>query len=461
LEPLTLDEILQATGGHAGGAQPLPQRFTGISTDTRKIQPGELYMPLVGKNFDGHSFIEQALQKGAAAALAAADRLLGPPPDNVILVDDTLQSYHAIARYYRNKFNIPVVAVTGSNGKTTCKDIIAGLLSTHYDHVLKTPENLNNEYGVPQTVLSIDGRTRAAVLELAMRASGEIRQLARIVGAQVGVITNIGEAHLERLGSRDAIADAKGELLEELEPDGVAVLPCDSDFYSHLAAKHRGRIISFGRHPHSEVRVTATRPLGLEGMTVELTIDSQTFDVKVPLYGPHNAVNLAAGVAVMRALNLPLDRLEQFSEHFTPSGRRLELLRSARGFYVFNDAYNASPASMEAALQTLAGLRVEGRRIAVLGDMKELGPQEAEMHREVGRRAAGVLDTLITVGDLGALIAEGARAVGMPLTGIHAVADRERASELLRGMVAPGDVVLVKASRAVALDQCVNDLMNP
>lgn len=459
LEPLTIDEILEATGGQfAEPPASTPPPIAGISTDTRTIRPGELYLPLAGKNFDGHRFAAQALQNGAAFTLAARDAVARVEADlrRTIVVDDTLASYHSLAAHYRRKFPIPVVGITGSYGKTTTKDLMAAVLSTHYAGVIKTAANLNNEYGVPQTIFRIDGNTGAAVIEMAMRGREQIRPLAAITQPQVAIITTIGEAHLELLGTVEAICDAKAELLSVLAPNATAVLPRDSQWYDRLAAQAPCPIVSFGFDPRADVRVVEAAPEGVEGQRVRLDVRGAALALHLPLPGAHNAVNLAAAVAAALAFGLPLAPIERFPEHLETSGRRHEVVRAASGYDILNDAYNAGPASMHAALDTLAGLPVQGRRGAVLADMLELGPGGPAFHREIGAHAATRVDFLVTTGTLGALMAEAAREAG--LSGVRHAESRDEAAELVERWARPGDVVLVKASRGMQLDEVVRIL---
>jgi len=465
LEPLSIKDILAASGGHFEGESHVPLQVGGISTDSRTIRPGDLYAPLVGKKFDGHAFLGQALRSGAAVALAAKSALESLRNESdvdmsrVIVVDDTLAAYHQIAAHYRRKFDIPVVGITGSNGKTSTKDLAAAVLATHFEHVLKTPENLNNEFGVPQTVFRIDEATGAAVIEMAMRLQGEIRPLARIAYPRVAIITNIGEAHLERLGSRENIADTKAEVLEEMDPGGTAILPRDSEFFDRLAGKARGKVLSFGIHEASDVRVLSSEPQGMRALHVVLDLCGTRVDLSAPVIGLHNATNLAAAVAAGHVLGISMHRLKSFAMNFQSSGRRLEPTSTKSGFMILNDVYNASPASMRAALETLRALPARGRKAAILGDMYELGPEEVAMHRAVGRLAASSVDLLVTVGSLGEEIARaGAEESTSPVR--HA-ADRADAAAIVRDWAREGDVVLVKASRGMHLDEVVRLLEEP
>lgn len=459
LEPLTIGEILEVTGGQfAEPPASTPAPIAGISTDTRSIRPGELYLPLQGKNFDGHQFAAQALESGAAFTLAARDAMARIESNlaRTIVVDDTLAAYHRLAAHYRRKFPIPIVGITGSYGKTTTKDLMAAVLSTHFDVVVKTAANLNNEYGVPQTVFRIDGGTGAAVIEMAMRGREQIRPLATITQPQVAIITTIGEAHLELLGTIEAICDAKAELLSALSPDARAVLPRDSQWHDRLAAQSPCPIISFGFDPRADVRVIEAMPEGVDGQRVRIEVQGTPLTLHLPLPGAHNAANLAATVAAALALGLPLAPIQRFPEHLETSGRRHEVVAAAAGYEILNDAYNAGPASMRAALDTLAGLPVQGRRGAVLADMLELGPGGPAFHQAIGVHAAARVNFLVTTGTLGALIAEAARAAGC--TEVHHAENRDEAAKCVEAWARPGDVVLVKASRGMQLDEVVRTL---
>jgi UDP-N-acetylmuramoyl-tripeptide--D-alanyl-D-alanine ligase len=439
-----------------------------ISTDTRTLQAGDLYIALVGRSLDGHRFVAQALLEAHAAAALVARSAFAPGgllegqhelyAPRLIVVEDTLQAYHQLAWAHRQQLTIPVIAITGSNGKTTTKDLLAALLATHFDTVAKTAANENNEYGVPKTLLHLTPATQAAVVEMGMRGPEEIRPLARITQPTVGIITHIGEAHLERLGSRRAIADAKGELIDELGPDAVAVLPRDNAWFEHLRAKARCRVVSFGWHEDSDVRVLQAQPTGLSTTRVVLAASavlgtSSPLHLELPMAGLQNATNLAAAAAAACLSGAPASGFEQLGEHHQSSGRRLEALTTPHGYTLYNDVYNASPASVEAALRTLAALPVEGRRAAVLGDMYELGPDEAELHRQVGELAATNVYLLVTVGPLSHHTHQGALALG------HATcqyaADRAEAVAIIAGWARSGDAVLIKASRGMQLDEVV------
>lgn len=439
----TLEEVLRATGGTP--LHGLPERFPSVFTDTREGTPGALFVPLKGERFDGHDFVPQALEAGAGAALWA--RPEAPAGLPLVRVADGLAAYQALGAQNRRRLGIPVVAVTGSVGKTTTKDLVAALLETRF-RVHKSALNYNNEVGVPRTLLELEPTHRAAVLELGMRGPGQIRELARLVDARVGLITHIGESHLEFLGSREAIADAKGELLEEMPPDGVALLPRRSPFYERLAAKARGRIVSFAVEGEADWTVLSRRSLGLEGQELGLRHPGGTSRLRFSLPGSHNLSNLVAALAAVAEFGLAPEDVAEACAVFRPTGLRSELLRLSDGTVVLNDSYNAAPSSMLGALEVLSGS--SGRRVAVLGDMLELGAAEEALHREVGDAAARSADVLLAVGPRSRAMAEGARAAG--LARVHHAEGREEAWDLLRAELHPGDVVLIKASRGIGLD---------
>ncbi|MHB2018416.1 MAG: UDP-N-acetylmuramoyl-tripeptide--D-alanyl-D-alanine ligase [Candidatus Xenobia bacterium] len=450
--PLTLDEVVVATHGRLekGGGE---LRIAGVSTDTRTLRPGELFTPLEGLNFDGHDFIPQALERGAVAVISRRPLELAVP---VIRVENTLSSYQQLAAYYRRRLGCKVVGVTGSNGKTSTKDLLAHLASCGH-RVAKTAENLNNEIGLPRTILELPPDTQVAVLEMGMRGPGQIRELALIATPDVGIVTNVGEAHQELLGSAEAIAEAKGELVENLAPDGVAVLNRDNRWFARLRQKAAGRVISFGFDPAADVRIVSFVPRGWDGSEVTMEADGERLTFDSPLLGRHLAANLAAAVAACIALEIPLAPLPEQLRSFRSGAKRLEVTPGKDGVRFINDAYNASPTSMRAALELLPTLPCDGRRIAVLGDMLELGSIREAAHREMGEVAASRgVDVLIAVGELGRLIGQGYQKAGG--REMHHAADASAAAQTLGALTRPGDLVLVKASRGMALERVVQAL---
>jgi len=449
-------EIVKATGGRlVAGAE--STACSGIATDSRAVKPGQCFVALRGERFDGHDFVADALNAGAVGAIVA--QVSGKPRDPaggafIVLVDDTLKALGALAGFHRRRFRIPVVGITGSTGKTTTKDMTAAILSRR-GPVAATAENFNNEIGVPLGVLVLGPEHRAAVIEMAMRGAGEIAYLTSIAAPTIGVITNVGLSHLERLGTPEAIADAKGELVAAVG-EGAAVLNADDPFFDRLASLARGRVVRFGVGANAEVRASDIVS-GDDATSFRLTSPSGEAQVALHTPGRHQVINaLAAGAAAMEA-GAGVDDVVAGLQAFAPAGGRAQVVASRRGFRILNDCYNASPASMEAALDLLADLG-DRHKIAVLGDMLELGPAAPELHRAVGERAAEAgVDLLIAVGDLARRIADGAAAV-MPPDRVRWTSSNDEAASWALSALEPGDVVLVKASRAMAFEQITRRL---
>ncbi|MBD1916804.1 UDP-N-acetylmuramoyl-tripeptide--D-alanyl-D-alanine ligase [Phormidium sp. FACHB-322] len=412
-----------------------------ITTDSRDVRGNALFVALTGDRFDGHGFVEAAIAQGAIAAVVEQDKLIPHLP--CLPVADTLVAYQALGHWWRTQQQASIVAITGSVGKTTTKELIAAALGTQ-GSVHKTQANYNNDIGVPKTLLQLRPDHAFGVIEMGMRGPGEIARLARIAVPDVAVITNVGTAHIGRLGSEQAIADAKCELLAE-SPQSIAVLNHDN---ARLLATARtvwaGRTITFG----------------LEGGDVQgQLVDSETLEVQsvhlpLPLPGRHNALNLLAAIAVMQALNLDWQVLSQGIAVELPSGRARQILLP-NGIVLLDETYNAGVESMTAALQLLAETPGQ-RRIAVLGTMKELGERSVDLHRQVGQVVGNLgLDALLTLADADESLALAEGAAGVKTLSF---ADHQSLTQHLQGMLQPGDRVLLKASRSVALDRVVDTL---
>lgn len=416
--------------------------FTGIATDTRTLKPGDLFLALRGEKFDGHDFVGTAVEKGAIAAITERGKgstLKGVPQ---LQVEDPLRAYQQIARWWRDQFDIPVIAVTGSVGKTTTKELIAAVLSTQ-GNVLKTQANYNNEIGVPKTLLQLGPEHDYAVIEMAMRGIGQIAELTQIARPTVSVITNVGTAHIGLLGSEDAIAKAKCELLAEMPSASVAVLNQDNQRLIETAATvWQGQTLTYG----------------LEGGDLQgKLVDTQTLEVQgmrfpLPLAGRHNALNYLAALGVAKLLEVDWTPLTQGLAVELPSGRsqRYDLPNDV---VILDETYNAGLESMLAALHLLA--QTPGKRhIAVLGTMKELGERSPEFHRQVGETAQELnLDALLVLVD-----DSEAEAIATGATPLQAqcFSSHEAVVQRLKEMVQPGDRLLFKASRSVGLDRVVN-----
>lgn len=432
--------------------------ITGVSIDSRTVQPGELFIAIRGDRFDGHDFAHAALERGAwgavvARATPAAAALSGRT--NVVVVPDTLQALQELALLHRRRFTLPVVGVTGSNGKTTTKEMLASILGQQ-GQVLRNEGNLNNHIGVPLTLCKLNAGHRFAVIEMGMSGLGEIATLARLALPGVGVITNIGPAHLAFLGSTETVARAKGELLQGLDAGGTAVLNADDRHYDALRRLAPGRVISFGMDREAEV---SAAEITLEGDRTSLLLRSGGRSVRLLLrtVGRHNVANALAAAAAATALGVPLETVRAGLEAFRPVAMRSEL-RELKGRTIVADYYNANPASMRAALEALAAMGSGRRTVAVLGDMLELGEAGPELHREIGETAARFgTGIVIAVGTLGRHIAEGARSAGMTSGRVFEAGDTSQAATALRDHSRPGDVVLVKGSRGMKMEKILEE----
>jgi UDP-N-acetylmuramoyl-tripeptide--D-alanyl-D-alanine ligase len=434
--------------------------ITGISIDSRKIKEGELFIAIKGERFDGHDFVPDAIKKGAWGALverAALEKKFASLGGirNILPVEDTLFALQEMSHMHRKKFTIPVVGITGSNGKTTTKEMLAGILKQK-GPVLKNEGNLNNHIGVPLTLLKINATHRAAVVEMGMSAPGEIDMLARLVSPTIGVITNIGPAHLEFLGSLDMVAQAKGELLDNLGPEGTAVLNADDRYLGPLKNKLSGRIVTFGIENKADVQAADIQQ-GRDFMDFKLAADNATVTVRLRAAGRHNVYNALAAAAAALGADMPLEAVKYGLEDFAPVAMRSEI-KQLRGRTILADYYNANPASMEAALATLLSLKSGKKAVAVLGDMLELGTSSAAAHRAVGALAARLgVDVVITVGTSSKHIAEGAREAGMPGERVYEAQTHEEAAALVRKLSCPGDAVLVKGSRGMKMEKILEE----
>jgi len=472
----------------AGADQPGPNApFAGAAADSRRVRPGQIFFALPGERVDGFDYCGQAAAAGAAAVVVAAARgipasLAGAPPIAVIGVPDPLVALADVARAVRAQFNGKVVGVTGSNGKTTTKELCAAALAAGASEgaasVLRTEGNYNTEIGLPLTILSATGREAFWVLEMAMRGRGQIALLADIAHPHVGVITNVAGAHVELLGSIEEVARAKGELFAALGKargaagaSGVAVLP-GGDVLVEEQAAHlpESRKVRFdgGAPGPKDVFILETIPAGVAGQVVRFAVRGQPVVARLPLAGIHNARNAAAALAVTAALGLPAPAAAHaLSDTRLPPHRSFP--REAGGRIILDDCYNANPASMRAALGSVVTASAApsaapnagggARAFAVLGDMLELGPDSVEQHRAVGHEAGQRLAGLAVVGPLGAEIARGAREAGLPADRVVTTSEPATAAAAVAAWTRPGDWILVKASRGMRLERAVDALV--
>ena len=454
---LTTDDILKATGGEL--IAPASKRFSGVSTDTRTVDKGQLFVALKGDRFDAHDFLTDAFQRGASGVVVekgrAADVVI-PAGKAVIAVTDTLRALQDIAAYHRRSMEgLVVVGVTGTNGKTTTKEMLASILSVK-GPVHKTTGNLNNEIGVPLTLLGLKKEHWAAVVEMGMSGMGEIARLAEISAPVVGVITNIGPGHLEKLGSLEGVAKAKGELIDALPPDGKAALNLDDARLRDMIIRRRDRTVTFGLRPGASVTATAIVDTP-SGVSFKLTAPGGSVTVTLPVLGAHNVENALAASAAATALGFGVRDIKHGLERFSPAKMRMEVTEVS-GAKVINDAYNANPASMAAALNALAAMR-EYRRVAVLGDMLELGGGAAKAHFEAGRLAGSEdLSLLILMGKNAPDAARGAVEAGMDERRVFVASNHEEAAGILADRLRQDDVVLVKGSRGMKMERVIEAL---
>jgi UDP-N-acetylmuramoyl-tripeptide--D-alanyl-D-alanine ligase len=465
---LSVETLLKVTDGELL-AGPETTMVNGLAIDSRAVEPGAAFVAFTGERVDGHDYIDEALREGARAVLVTRDseqvrasfEASARSESALVLVDDAQQAVEALGSWHRERLMCPVIGITGSTGKTTTKDFLRSVLATRL-RVVATAENRNNELGVPLTLMAAGVETEAVVVEMAMRGPGQIARLYDVARPTVGLITNVGVSHVEILGSEEAIASAKGELVRAVPETGRVFLNGDDGWSESLGAASLAPITFYGLGATAEVRaedVMLTEE-GMPSFTIHAGGDSA--EVTLPAHGRHNVYNALAAAAVALHLGLGLEDVALGLGQATFSKWRMESFQSASGMTIINDAYNANPASMRAALSALADVPTHGRRIAVLGDMAELGSLAELAHFQLGGEIAGMpVDVLITVGERGRRIAEGALAAGMDLEWVRPCVTAEEASEVLDDTASPGDTVLVKASRVMGLETVVEGLIEP
>ena len=459
----TVEEILSTTqGSFLGGVKGCV--FDGVSIDSRTVKPGELFIALRGDRFDGHEFIAQALGTGASGTIFCSNtppqllRDRDPRFKNKVFIEvaDTLTALQEIAKVHRSRFSIPLIAITGSNGKTTTKEMAASILA-HRFRLLKTEGNLNNHIGVPLTLLRLEAGHQAAVIEMGINRPGELGRLCEIARPQAGLITNVGPTHLEFLGDVEGVARAKGELLEGLVQGDMAILNADDEHFQALASRVKGDLLTFGLNSKADVTAPEVVFHPDRGPSFRLKIRTEfktgEIDVSLPVMGRHNIYNALGAAAIGVYQGMDLSTIRQGLEGFEPVSMRSQLLKIGQ-FHILNDAYNANPASMRCALETLATLGPHGQKIAVLGDMLELGGPGQVAHREVGREVARVgIQYLITMGPLAEQIAQGALSAGMDKWRVMYSQGPKDAGEKVLKVAKSGDYILVKGSRKMKMER--------
>jgi UDP-N-acetylmuramoyl-tripeptide--D-alanyl-D-alanine ligase len=455
MNPLPLSQIAQLAGGSLSSGDRTVV-IDKVSTDSRTIKRGELFVALRGENFDGHNFVEGVATTGAAGAIVDSN-WKGKVPQGFALIHakDTLQAYQQLAANYRKSLTLSVVAITGSNGKTSTKDFAGAVLARRFQ-VTKTQGNFNNHVGLPRTILEATSRDEIAVWEIGMNHPGEVAALAKVAAPDVGIITNIGVAHIEFMGSRERIAEEKGALAQAIGHEGTVILNADDPFTSGIAARAHGKVILAG----TTAGTIRANEINQSGSATDFTLleGAHRCRAQLPVPGLHMVQNALLAVAAGRVFGLSLEECAAGLVAAPLTKARLQV-KEIRGVQFLDDSYNANPDSMKAALRTLVELDADGQRIAVLGEMRELGDESERGHREVGEIAAALkVDHLIAIGNAAASIAEAAKQAG--LENSSTVASTAEAAELLTDLVAPGDLVLIKGSRLARTEQVIEAFRN-
>ena len=459
---ISLQEIVDAVGGELCNAASADKLFiSGVSIDTRECLDGKLFVPFVGANVDGHNFLHSAYEKGANCTLT--EKIIDTDKP-YILVKSTFEALKDFAKYYRSLFNIPVIGITGSVGKTTTKDLTASILSQKYK-TLKTEGNFNNEIGLPLTIFKLDNSIEVLVLEMGMNHFGEIHNLSKIAKPNICLITNIGEAHIENLGSREGILKAKSEIFDYMDKDGKAILNGDNDMLITLKDKLENPYFYYLNKNDDSEEFTAydIKHKGIQGVSCRLKILEDEFDVDIPISGEYMVYNAIAGAMVGKFLELTNDEIQRGIQEFRPSKNRMDIL-NVKGYTIINDVYNASPTSVKSAIDVLCNQ--DGRKVCILGDMFELGEYANEMHYDVGSYAVEKgINLIICIGELSAKMHDGACDKYKELSikdnnksSIPQIAYFNSQEEFFnnsRDLFNDGDTILVKASRGMHFENII------
>ena len=455
MKKITIGEIAKATGAkiYAGEEENAAERvITHVTTDSRQIQEGSLFVPLKGEKTDGHNFIDQSFEKGAAACFSEEEREV-PKNGVLLLVKDCKAALLEAARYYRRLFDIPIIGITGSVGKTTTKDMVASVLSQKYC-TLWTQGNYNNDIGVPLTLFRLEEKHEAAVIEMGMNHFDEIHRLADVVRPQVGLISNVGVAHIEFLGSREGILKAKCELFDFMTEKDTAILNADNDMLQTMEGKLSQKIRWFGVENQKDIYADHLEAMGMDGTKCTLHTEQGSMEIAVPIPGRHMVLNAVSAAAVGIVCGLDLDEIRKGIEGFVPTKNRMTISHTESGMTLLNDVYNSNPVSAKASLDILEN--AEGRKIAFLGFMGELGAYAPQMHNEVGAYAAGKTDVLICVGTYNEEMAKGAKEAGMK--NVYCFDTQEQFWQEGLDLLEKGDTILLKASRSMGFEKTVEKL---
>jgi UDP-N-acetylmuramoyl-tripeptide--D-alanyl-D-alanine ligase len=456
----SVTDILRISGGRLIHG-PHHISFKDISTDSRTIKPGELFIALEGEDFDGHRFISQTYEKGASGAIVKKGAFKEEKHNGIgviIEVEDTLKTLGDIARFWRMKHPIPVVGITGSNGKTTTKEMIGKVLEIPFN-VLKTEGNFNNQVGLPLTLLRLKDKDEIAVLELGTNSRSEISRLSHISLPDVAVITNIGQAHLQGFRSVDELTEEKGEIYKALRKDGFAVINEDDPRVSSLGAACKCKKVRFAIQSNADIMAKDVSTNNSGNVSFMLISKEGAVHINLPLYGTFNVYNALAAAGVAQVLGIGLEVIQRGLEDFSLPSGRMEVIDSGR-YILINDTYNANPNSVEVALKTLVNFKRAKRTIAVLGDMLELGEFSVSAHIHAGRLVSKLgIDYLFTLGEESINIAHGAREDGMNIEKIYSGKEHKEVSSKLKATIDRGDCILVKGSRAMKMELIIEELI--
>lgn len=462
---LSVELLVDVTGGRLLEG-PEDTVVNGCAIDSRAVEPGAVFVAFAGSRTDGHRFVADALQRGARAVIVTRDddevraAFAGHAKQEtaLVLVDDPYEALEALASWRRSRLHCHVLGITGSTGKTTTKDFVRSVLATQMN-VVATSGNRNNELGVPLTVMEADPETEVLVVEMAMRAPGQIEHLCNIARPTAGLVTNVGVSHLEALGSQEAIASAKSELVRAVPAEGMVFVNGDDAWSKAMTEISSAPVMRYGLGPNVDVTARDISVTENGRPSFVLVTPEGEAEVTLPVPGRHNVYNALAAASVGRYMEVPLASIAEGLEEAHFSKWRMETFVSASGVTVINDAYNANPTSMRAAIGALEDVPTSGKRIAVLGDMAELGSLTELAHFELGEEIArSSIDVLLSVGELGRRIADGARAAGMLEERVRPCIDAAEASQVLDDLVEAGDTVLVKASRVMGLEKVVEGM---
>jgi len=454
VKTLFLDEIRARIGARAE-AGPAPVRVSAVSTDSRRIEEGSLFFAIPGQRFDGHDFVAAAFDRGAAGAVVERepDISANDYQSRILVVDDTVRALGRLARSYRQELSCPVIAVTGSNGKTTTKEMIFHILSKHY-HGTRAAGSFNNHIGVPITLLGAEVSDEFLVAEVASNHPGELDSLADIIQPNIAVITMIGESHLEGFGDLDHVAVEKASLAGHVRSGGAIIINGDYDRLARLIDHRQAAVVSFGTCDDNDLRIT---DIAIANQGIRFVVNAR-FEFSLPVPGRHNAINSLAAIAVARRLGLGMDQIAEDFRDFSLPPMRLQTERIGT-FRLLNDAYNANPASMYAAIQTLEDITAGGRTVFFCGDMLELGADSDDYHYRLGRRIAECgIDVLAAVGPRSRRTADGAISAGLDPRSVRCYDRVGQVRSDLGRIVQPGDTILLKGSRAMEMDTLVNGL---